>query len=172
MTLFENLGILPPVVLAQSLSFLVLLFVVRKYLFGPVDTIMQHRQEQIANSLTGAEQQRMQAESVHRQYQAQLDNIADEAQARLDQAVKDAEAARQRMMEQTQADLRDLRERHEAELARDRERLRRELRAEMSDIAVLAADKALRQQMTPDVHTSVNNQIIAELAKLSAQPRL
>jgi len=161
--LFKSLGIDGTVVVAQMISFIVLLLLLIKFLYKPIQSILQQRQEQIANSLTSAEAQQMQAEALRKEYEAHLANIADEARAKLDQAMKDAETGRQQMLEKTQADIRDLQTRFQAQLALEREQLRRELRAEMSDVAVLAATKALRTQLTPQLQSAVIDQVIAEL---------
>lgn len=162
-TIFKSLGIEWPVVIAQSISFLVLLVILWKFLYRPLESIMRQRQEQIANHLTSAEAQQMQAESLRKEYEAHLSNIADEARAKLDVALKDADAARQRLLEAAQAEIRELHQRHQAQLALDREQLKRELRGEMSDIAVMAATKALRSQLTPQLQSAVIDQVISEL---------
>jgi F-type H+-transporting ATPase subunit b len=163
MSITESLGIDWRVIIAQGIGLIVLFLFLRQYLFGPVSQILRQRKEQIANSLAGADAQHVEAESLRKEYQARLDGIADEARMRLDQAVKDAEVARQRLLEQAQTDIRALHERSQAQLALDREQLRRDLRTEMADIAVMAAGKALREQMTPGLQSAVVDQVIREL---------
>lgn len=163
MELLRQLGIEPQIVAAQAFSFIVLMLLLWRFLFKPVGSIMRQRQEQIANSLAGADAQQTKAESLRKEYQSKLDDIADEARAKLDQAMKDTEAARQRQLESTQAEIREMQKRHESQMALDREQLRRELRAEMSDIAVMAAGKALRMRLTPDMQSAVIDQVISEL---------
>lgn len=169
-TIAESLGIDWNVALAQSISFVILVALLSKFLYRPVEGIMRQRQEQIANSLSGADAQRVQAESLRKEYEGHLANIADEARARLDQAVKDAEASRQRMLEAAQVEIQEMHARNQAQLALDREQLRRDLRNEMADIAVLAATKALRSQMTPTIQTAVIDQLIRELDQTPQQP--
>lgn len=162
-SILHSLGIEPVIVAAQAISFLVLLMVLWQFLYRPLESIMRQRQEQIANSITSAEAQQMQAEALRKEYEGHLSNIADEARAKLDQAMKDADAARQRVLEDAQAEIRELHTRGQSQLALEREQLRRELRAEMSNIAVLAATKALRSQLTPQLQSAVIDQVIAEL---------
>lgn len=164
-TFLEQLNIEWQVVIAQAIGFVVLLGVVWAFLFKPIRGIMQQREEQIANALAHAEAEQLRAESLRKDYEAHLSQIAEEARARFDQAVKDAEAARQKSLEQAQTEVRDLYQRHEKQLELDREQLRRELRGELSDIAVEAASKALRGQMTPTIQSAVVDQVIQELAR-------
>ena len=164
----ENLGIEWKVALAQSIGFLILLAVVRRFLFKPVGAIMQQREEQIANQLTNAEAQQLRAESLRKEYEDHLARVADEARARFEQAMKDAEAARQQSLAQAQAEVRELYQRHQDQLSLDRENLRRELRGELSDLAVMAAAKALRGQMTSNIQSAVIDQVIRELGQQQA----
>ena len=159
-----NFGIEWQVVVAQAIGFVVLLASVWRVLFKPIAGIMRRREEQIANSLAHAEAEQLRAESLRKDYESRLTEIADEAHARFEQAMKDAETERQHRLEQAQAEIRDLYQRHEKQLDLDREQLRRDLRGELSDIAVEAAAKALRGQMTPTIQSAVVDQVIRELA--------
>jgi len=161
--ILHSLGIEPQVVIAQAIAFLILLVVVQRFLFKPFNSILQQRQEQIANNLANADAQREKAEALRKDYEAHLAGIADEAREKLEQATRDAEAARQRLLESAKTEIDELHRRNEAQLALEREQLRRELRTEMADIAVMAAGKALRAQLTPALQTAVNDQVIAEL---------
>ncbi|MHB9131892.1 MAG: F0F1 ATP synthase subunit B [Armatimonadota bacterium] len=162
-TLKESLHIEPSVVLAQSITFLVLLVLLVKFLYRPIQDVLQQRQRQIADSLSNADTEHQKAESLRKEYEDHLAKIADEARVRLDQAMKDAETARQRVLEKAQEEVHDLHQRQQAQLTLEREQLRRDLRAEMSDIAVMAAAKALRQQLNPTLHSAVIDQVISEL---------
>lgn len=164
-SIIESLGINFQVVAAQILALIVLLLLLWFYLYRPIEAIMRQRREQIANSLSGAEQQHEQAESLKKEYESHLANIAEEARMKLDQALKDAEAARQRILDSARVEIQELHERGRAQMALEREQLRRELRSEMSEIAVMAAEKALRSQVTPAIQSAVVDNVIRELDK-------
>ncbi len=168
--ILENLGLDPNVVIAQSIAFVVLLVLLWRFLYRPFEAILQQRQQQIASGLSSADTERMRAEALRQEYEAHLANIAEEARQRLEQAVQDAEAARQRMLETAQGEIRDLHRRAEAQLALDRERLRRELRTEVSEIAVMAAAKALRGQLTPSLQTAVVDQVLRDFEQITPPP--
>ncbi len=161
--MLHSLGIEPQVVLAQIIAFLVLLLLLWKFLFRPVGDIMKEREERIANNLAAADAQRQQADALRKEYETHLAQIADEARARLEQAVKDGDAARQRQLDAAQAEIRELYARNQSQLELDREQLRRDLRGEMGSLAVMAAEKALRNQMTPALQSAVVAQVIHDL---------
>lgn len=161
--IIKTLGIEWPVVWAQLISMIVLLVLLWRVLYKPFESILRQRREQIANDFSNADAQQAKAAELRAEYEGHLARIAEEARQRLDQAVKDAEAARQRMLEAAKTDIQDLHQRGQSQLALEREQLRRELRQEMADIAVMAANTALRNQMTPTLHSAVIDQVIREL---------
>lgn len=151
------------VVGAQAISFIALLFILKRYLYGPLEEIMKMRAGQISKSLSSADELNKQADARRMEYEQHLANIAEEARIRMEQTIKDSDAERRRMLEAAQAEIRELQARGEAQLALDHERLRHELRAEMSEVAVMAASKALRSQITPTIQAAVIDQVIQEL---------
>jgi F-type H+-transporting ATPase subunit b len=168
--LIRSLNIEWPVVFAQILAVIALFFVLQRFLYRPLAAIMRQREEQVAEHLATAEAQQKKAEGLRAEYEAHLAQIAEEARAKLDAAIKDAEGARQRALAQTQTEVRELHDRGQQQLVLEREQLRRELRSELSDIAVLAASRALRGQITPAIQTAVIDQVIRELDHLPTQP--
>ncbi len=138
-----------PVVLAQTIGILLLIVLYRRFLHRPFRELLRKRQEAISGKISAAEELERKAGILRKDYEQRLAGISDEAKSRIDQAVKDAEAARSRLLESTQNEIRDLYRQHEKELAFERERARRKLRSEIMDLAVAAATKALRNQMTP-----------------------
>lgn len=167
--LLKNLGVFTPVVLAQFASMAVLLVLLSKFLYRPLQDIMRQREEQIANNLAGAEAQQAKAEALRREYEGHIASIDDERRQRLEQAAKDAEVARQHLLDAAQADVKALYARHESQLALEREQLRRELRQEVSDVAVSAATKALRARMTPELQSAVIDQVINDMGQAPLQ---
>ena len=162
-SIVESLAIDPKVVLAQAISFLVLLFLLIKFMYKPIGSMLEQRQQQVKNQIANAEEQREHAESLRQLYEGHLANIAEEARAKMDQMSKDAEVHRQRLISDAQAVIHENEQRHQAQLVLEREQLRRELRNEMSEIAVMAATKVLRTQLTPTLQSAIIDQVIRDI---------
>lgn len=162
----QSLHIEWTVVIAQALSFLVLVVALVRFLYRPIGDMLRQRQEKIANDLAAAEAQQTRAESLRLDYEQRLSSIAEQARARLDQALKDAEASRQRLLASARTEIRDLHQRHQDQLLAEREQLRRDLRTEMADIAVLAAAKALRNRLDQAAQAAVIDQVILDIDAL------
>lgn len=163
--ILKSLNVEMPVVIAQLASFIVLIFVLIKFLYRPIENILQQRADTIAGNLSAAEEERIKANDFRQQYEAQLAAVAEEARIKLEQAVKDAEHTRERMIEEVKAEIREIQVRSQEQLMQDREKLRHELRSEMAEIAVGAAKRALRGNMTQQLSSAIIDSVITEIDK-------
>jgi len=161
--ILHSLGIEWQVLLAQSISFLVLIFFAKKFLFGPITEIMNQRRIKIDSDLKNAEQTKTDADNLRAEYEKKLADIAEEAKQRVAQSVADAENSAKRVREKAEEEIAELTKRHEERLAADRLEVRRELKNEVADITVEIANKVLREQMTPDMQSLVLNSVIKEI---------
>jgi F-type H+-transporting ATPase subunit b len=161
--ILKSLNVEIPVLIAQLTSFVVLIFVLIKFLYRPIENILQQRADSISGNLTAAEEERKKADFYRQQYEEQLANVADEARLKLEQAVKDAEQTRERMIADVKAEIKEIQERSQEQLNQDREKLRYEIRTEMAEIAVGAAKRALRGNMTKQLSSDIYDSIITEI---------
>ena len=83
------------------LVFLLLLFVLGKFAWGPILAGLQGREQYIRDSLEEARQNRLQSEARLAEYETRLAGARDEAEAMIAEARRDAAALRQR--EETRA---------------------------------------------------------------------
>jgi len=161
--ILNSLGINLPVLIAQSISFLVLIVLIRVVLFGPMTDIMNQRRIKIDGDLDSAGKELEKSETLRAEYEKKLADIADESRRRVAQSIADAEAAAKRVKEKAEEEMTELTKRHEAKLLADRLEVRRELKNEVVDLAVEIANKALREQMTPQIQSTVVEAMIKEL---------
>ena len=78
--------------IAQILNFLVLVFVLAKFVYKPVLGIMEERKNKIASDLETAEMAKKDAEAVKAEYAAKLADARQEAQAIIENALRQHES--------------------------------------------------------------------------------
>jgi F-type H+-transporting ATPase subunit b len=121
------------------------LLVLRKYVFPPINQVLDRRAQAIANEIDTAEKLRQEADQVLEEYRQRLAEAraqADEIVTRASQAgeahhketIETARAERERLLEQTRRDV-------EAETRRAIDEIRREV----ADLTVLATEKVTRK---------------------------
>ncbi len=164
-TILKSLNVEIPVLIAQLTSFVVLIFVLIKFLYRPIENILQQRADSIAGNLSAAEEERTKANAFRQQYETQLAAVAEVSRIKMEQAVKDVELTRERMIAEVKAEIQDLQQRSQEQLMQEHEKLRYEIRNEMAEIAVGAAKIALRGNMTHELSIAIKETVISEISK-------
>jgi F-type H+-transporting ATPase subunit b len=131
----------PGLMIWTIVAFLITLFVLRRYAFGPIQKTIDERRERIRQSLAEADHARAEARNLleeHRKLLAQAREQAEEIRAEVRQ---DAEAMRERTREEVEADrqrrLEETRRQIEAETARSLS----QIREEVAELTLLAVNK-------------------------------
>ena len=135
------LDIDPDTILWTVVNLLVLYLLMRKFLFGPVNAILDGRAKAIEDGLTQARQQQEEAQQLHSQYEAEIAQSKDEASQIIAQAKAQSEALYQRTLADAQAEAKKLLEENQERNLRDRENMLRSVRQEVAQLAVVAAEK-------------------------------
>jgi F-type H+-transporting ATPase subunit b len=131
----------PGLMIWTIVCFLITLYVLKRYAFGPIQKLIDERRERIRESLADADRARVEARRLleeHRKLIAQARHDAEEIRA---EVRRDAEALREQAREETEADrqrrLEETRRQIEAETARSLAQIRREV----AELTLLAAAK-------------------------------
>ena len=135
------LDIDPYTILWTVVNLLVLYLLMRKFLFGPVNAILDGRAKAIEDGLTQARQQQEEAQQLHSQYEAEIAQSKDEASQIIAQAKAQSEALYQRTLADAQAEDEKLLEENQERNRRDRENMLRSVRQEVAQLAVVAAEE-------------------------------
>lgn len=135
------LDIDPYTILWTVVNLLVLYLLMRKFLFGPVNAILDGRAKAIEDGLTQARQQQEEAQQLHSQYEAEIAQSKDEASQIIAQAKAQSEALYQRTLAAAQSEAKKLLEENQERNLRDRENMLRSVRQEVAQLAVVAAEK-------------------------------
>jgi F-type H+-transporting ATPase subunit b len=145
------------------LCFGITFFVLKHFAFGPIQKAIDERRARIRQSLEEAERARAEARKLleeHRQLRASARGEAEEILA---EARRIADSLRERVKEETDVDrqrrLEDTRRQIEAETTRALE----QIRAEVADLAVVAAEKVTRKTLDREDQRRLIDDAIREL---------
>ena len=161
----EALGIKGPVILLQIVGFLVLYFLLRRFLFGPVGTMLKAREKEVAEGLQAAEAARQEAERLKLDKDKLISEARDEGRGLVQKAVKEAQNARERILAEAQQEKEELLVRGRAIIEVERNQAVVELREQVSDLALRAAEKAIRQATDDTAHRQAIDAFINSLEK-------
>lgn len=157
----EALGISPLALLAQIVNFLLILFLLNRFLVGPIVRIIEERRARIDQGLHDAEQARNDREQADKERSAALHEARREASEILTRAQKVAQETRDADIAATREELERLRARATEEIEAEKAKALADLRSEVADLALAAAGKVVRETMTGDRQRRLVDEFLA-----------
>ncbi len=149
------LDIDPGMIIWTVVTFLLLLFVLRKTAWKPILAMIDEREKTVQESLEKAEHARQDAEEKMQEYQEKLAEARREAREIINEGKESAEKIKTEIIDeaenQKQKMIEDAREQIEAE----RDRAVQDIKDSVADIAVAAAAKILQKKVTADAHMDI-----------------
>jgi F-type H+-transporting ATPase subunit b len=150
-------------VITQALAFIILVFLMAKFAFKPIGNMLDERQRGIQSTLDQVAADRRAMEQTRADYEQRLANIEAEAREHISGAVKQAQAEASAILDKARAEATEFRERAVADIDQERRKAVVEIRAQMADLAVVAASKVLEREITPGVHRDLISDFIGEV---------
>ncbi len=149
-------------VLVSIVNFLVLLYLLQRFMWGPITRTLDARAARIREGLEAAEAAKREREQMTVEVERLLGEARQEAKAISDRTTKAAEDAAAAIRAEARAEGDRLRERAKA----DAEQLHRqalvELRGEVASIAVLAASRILGREVDAVAHKTLIERALDE----------
>src|SRR5690348_3589833 len=128
----------PGLMIWTIICFLIALFVLKRYAFGPIQGAIDKRRERIRESIDEADRAREEARKLLEEHRALIGQARRDADEILTEARRIADSQRERVREETEADrqrrLEETRKQIEAETARALE----QIRAEVAELTLVA----------------------------------
>ena len=153
----------PGLMIWTIVCFLITLFVLKRYAFGPIQKAIDERRDRIRHSLEEADEARDEAHRLLEEHRKLIGQAKGEAEEILTEARRVSEANVRRMRDETEADrqrrLEDTRKQIEAETRRALE----QIRAEVADLSLIAAEKVTRKSLDDADHKRLIEEAIGEL---------
>ena len=150
-------------ILAQMLNFFILVWILARFAYKPLVSMMQERKERIAKDLADAETARKEAEQFKADYAAQIANARQEAQQIVEKAVQQAEATTREQLAAAREQIEREKERARQDIVNERDRAMNNLRNEVISLSVAMATKVVAKDMDRETNTKLIEDAIAKL---------
>jgi F-type H+-transporting ATPase subunit b len=134
-------------VLTQIVGFLIFLWLIRKFAWGPVLETLENRRQKIAADLAHAEKEKQDAAALKSEFDRQIKGIDAQARVKIQEAVAEGQKLAAEIKADAQAQARARLERAEAEVESERVSAQKALREDIAKMAVLGAEKILRKKL-------------------------
>jgi len=148
----EIFNISLPAIVSQILAFLILIWALRKFLFGPIGTVLEARQNEVQSTLDRIAADRQAMEQARTEYEQRIASVEAEAREKIQAAIKEAQGMKDEIVGAARTEADRLIARSRDEIQREKTTALAELRTEVVDLAIAAATKVLGRAVDDRMH--------------------
>jgi F-type H+-transporting ATPase subunit b len=161
--ILEQLGINFKLLFIQLLGFLILLWLMKKFLWGRVIDMIQARTAEISNAFDQNEKTRNEVIELKSDYEQKLQKARLEAESIVKAAVDKAEQEGRAVIEKTRLEAEQVRLKGLADIEQEKKKVIAEIRTEVIQISVEIAGRLIAKQIdTADVDR-LTDEVISEI---------
>jgi F-type H+-transporting ATPase subunit b len=159
---FASLGINPSLLFVFVINFIILFILLRIFLYQPVLKMLDERAKRTKEGMELAEATRKEYEQAKAEVQKQIEKGRQEAQALIAQAMQVGERLKEESRQEATKQAQVILERTRVELDSEREKIVGDLRREFVSIAVLAAEKVIKETLDKEKHRKLIEETLQE----------
>ena len=158
-------------VAAQVVNFLILVWLLKRFLYKPILHAIDEREQRIAKELEDASAKRAEVQREHKEFQHKHEEFDRRCAELLNQAAAEADAEHQRLLEAARAEADSLRSKLQADVKNEQDRIHREIvhRAQQEVFAI--ARKALQDLAATSVEERMTEVFLRRLRDLNGEEK-
>ena len=150
-------------IIVVSGSFLILMFLLKHFAWGPISDILKKREDKIANDLDSAEKSRINSAKMEQEREQQLLASRSDAADIIKNAKESGELSRQNILKETQEEVARLKSKAQTDIMLERDTALNSVKDDLADLSLQIAAKILNKELSPEMHESLINQYIEGL---------
>jgi len=134
-------------VLTHALGFLIALWILKRYAWGPLLKLLDERRQKIEGEFQQIEDEKAEADKLRAEYENKLKNIESERRQKIAEAVNEANKMASDIKMGAQEEARNMINRTNQQLQRDVDAAKVQLKEDMVSITIRAAEKILHEKL-------------------------
>jgi F-type H+-transporting ATPase subunit b len=155
--------VVPGLMIWTVVCFLITLFVLKRFAFGPIQNMLDERRDRIRRSIEEADKARTEARKLLEEHRALIGQARGQAEDILAEARKVAESQRQRVKEETEADRQRRLEETKRQIQAETHRALEQIRSEVADLTLVATAKVTGKVLDDSDHRRLIEDAIKDL---------
>ena len=165
--LLEALGVNFKMVIIQAAGFLLLLFLLKKFLFGKIKDVIKARADEIKDTYKKSEDDRSEAERLKVEYQQKAVKADEAAEAKIQAAVDKAKDVRDEMLKEAQQTVADEKAKANQNIELERKKALVEVRNQVVDLTILSTSRLIKQSTKRETAEKLVDDVIKGVRTLS-----
>jgi F-type H+-transporting ATPase subunit b len=159
----DLIKVVPGLMIWTIVAFLITLFVLKKYAFGPIQKTIDERRERIGRSIEEAEEAREEARKLLEEHRSLIGQARGQAEEILSEARRVGEAMARRVKDETEADRRRRLEETARQIEAETQRALQQIRAEVAELTIVATAKVTGKVLEDADHRRLIEDAIKDL---------
>jgi F-type H+-transporting ATPase subunit b len=155
--------VVPGLMIWTIVCFAIVVFVLKRYAFGPVQAMIDERRTRIRDAITEADRARDEARKLLEEHRALIGQAKSEAEEILSEARKIADSQRDRLRDEIEADRQRRLEETQRQIDQATASALGEIRREVASLSLLAAEKITRKSLTDADQKRLIDEALAEI---------
>jgi F-type H+-transporting ATPase subunit b len=155
--------VVPGLMIWTLLCFGITFFVLRRYIFGPVQKAIDARRERIRQALQEADNARAEARRLLEEHRSMMQTARGDAEQILAEARRIGESQKERLREELEADRQRRLEETTKQIQAETRNALEQIRTEVAELALDATSKVTGKVLTDDDHRRLIEDAISEL---------
>ena len=147
------------------LNFLAVLFVGKRFLWGPVMKIITERQQEIDDMYTKAGEAKEQAKLLRQEYEDKLSVATETSERLVKEAVARGQAREEEILRQANAEASAIMDKAVADIAMEKKKAINDAKDEISGIAIAIAEKVVARELNNEDQRKLVDSFIDELGE-------
>lgn len=152
----------------MAINFLILVFILTKMLYHPIQGILEERRAKISKDLSEADQSRQTYEKLSGEVKETLEKARAEAHSIVENSRIQAEKLKEQILTEARQEAEQLRQRNQEEIERAKVSAREELRSGTITLALAATEKLIGDQMSKDINNILVGRVLDQIEKGAA----
>ena len=146
-------------------SFLLLIFLVKKYAWGNITSVLDERAGKISSDIDGAEEARKKAEELASKRESELAGSRTEAKTIIENAKETAEKSKADILAEAKLEAGRLKEKANQEIAQNKAEALQSVKGDVADLTISLAEKILSKNLDSQAHKELIDQYIDQLGE-------
>lgn len=142
---------------------MLVVLVFRRYLWGPIQDIIDARRNEVEGTYSAAEEDRKKAAELKAEYEKHMAEVEAEMRAKITEAAKEGQALREDILAEARQKAEQVMARADEEIGREKDKAVLEIKTRVADLAVGAAGKLIEERMDDEKHRQLVGQFIDQL---------
>jgi F-type H+-transporting ATPase subunit b len=158
--LLRDLHIEPRLIPVMGAGFLVLYWLLSRFLFQPIHGMLERRREHINERLDQVEREKDEMVRIRGEYEQRLADVEQEARARIQVAIKEAQATKDEIIAEARARADSVLQSAQYEIDQQKEKAKIELSDYVVRLSTMLAGKLIGEEMNEERHRRLVREFI------------